>query len=230
MNQAHLSANGFAVISGVLNIAQVESLREIVARIEGQGVSRRQSVFAIRNLLDAPEIKELARSSAVRALIEPVLGPDCFAARGIFFDKTPDANWKVPWHQDLSIAVREKIEAPGFGPWSDKAGAIHVQPPREVLEKMLTIRLHLDPCDAANGALRVISGSHQLGKLEAAQIALETQKTGEVAAVPSGGAMLIRPLLLHASSPSQSPAHRRVIHLEFAATDLPAGLRWLHRI
>ena len=225
---SNLSGDGFAVISDVLNAAQVENWREIVARIEGAGVSRRQSVFAIRNLLDAPEIRELARSSAIRVLVEPVLGPDCFAARGIFFDKTPDANWKVPWHQDLSIAVQNKIEVEGFGPWSEKAGAIHVQPPREILEKMLAIRLHLAPCDATNGALRVISGSHQLGKLEAAQIALETQKTGEIAAVSSGGAMLMRPLLLHASS--HSPAHRRVIHLEFATCELPAGLRWLHRI
>lgn len=227
---SNVAGDGFAVIPDVLNPAQIEELREVVARIEGAGVSKRQNVFAIRNLLDSPEIQDLARSSAIRALVEPVLGPDCFAARGIFFDKTPDANWKVPWHQDLSIAVREKIEVEGFGPWSEKSGAIHVQPPAGILENMLAIRLHLDDCDGTNGALRVVPGSHTSGKLDAAQIALQVGKIEEIAAVGSGGAMLMRPLLLHASSPSHSPAHRRVIHLEFAASELPAGLRWLHRI
>ena len=194
-------------------------------------MSKRENVFAIRNLLDHSEIQNLARQSEIRALVEPILGANCFAARGIFFDKTPDANWKVPWHQDLSIAVQNKIESEGFGPWSEKAGAIHVQPPREILEQMLTIRLHLDPCDADNGALRVIPNSHVLGKLDSAQIALNSTTVEEVVVpVPAGGAMLMRPLLLHASSPSKSPAHRRVIHLEFAGVELPAGLSWLHWI
>ncbi len=224
-----INERGFAAQNRVMEFEEVEHWREIVAQINGAGVSKRQSVFAIRNLLDAPEIQELARSKPIRALIEPVLGPHCFAARGIFFDKTPDANWKVPFHQDLSIAVQEKCESEGFGPWSQKAGAVHVQPPREILENMLTIRLHLDACDAQNGALRVIAGSHRLGKLDAAQIALQTAQIAEIVPIPSGGAMLMRPLLLHASSPSENAAHRRVIHLEFAAAELPDGLQWLHR-
>ncbi|PQV63863.1 Phytanoyl-CoA dioxygenase (PhyH) [Abditibacterium utsteinense] len=230
MKQNNLETDGFAVAPQVISEAQIEKLQKIIAQIEGAGVSKRQSVFAIRNLLNVPAIQDLARSQLIRALIEPVLGPNCFAARGIFFDKTPDANWKVPFHQDLSIAVKSRIESPGFGPWSEKAGALHVQPPREILEQMLTIRLHLDACNADNGALRVIPNSHLLGKLDAAQIARQSTKNEEIASVASGGAMLMRPLLLHASSPSQSPAHRRVIHLEFAAALLPAGLEWLHRV
>ncbi len=225
-----LETDGFTVAPAVLDDKQVENLRQIVAEIEGAGVSKRQNVFAIRNLLDAPTIQELARSEAIRALIEPVLGADCFAARGIFFDKTPDANWKVPFHQDLSIAVRQKIEAAGFGPWSEKAGAVHVQPPAAILQKMLTIRLHLDVCDEQNGALRVVSGSHLLGKLDAAQIAREIEGPVATVPVPQGGAMLMRPLLLHASSPSHCASHRRVVHLEFAAAELPSGMEWLHRI
>lgn len=158
-----IETRGFAVVNGVLSELETQNWREITAQIEGDGVSRRQSVFAIRNLLDHPEICDLARSPEIRALIEPILGPHCFAVRGIFFDKTPDANWKVPFHQDLSIAVAEKIEVEGFGPWSEKAGTLHVQPPAGVLEKMLTIRLHLDACDAQSGALRVAPGSHRLG-------------------------------------------------------------------
>lgn len=39
----------------------------------------------------------------------------------------------------------------------------------------------------------------------------------------------MRPLLLHASSPALAPAHRRVLHLEYAAAPLPPGLEWHER-
>jgi ectoine hydroxylase-related dioxygenase (phytanoyl-CoA dioxygenase family) len=230
MNTDQLKTDGFAVVPAIMSAAEVEKWRGVVGRIEGTGVSKRESVFAIRNLLDEPEIQDLARSAQIRQLLEPTLGKDCFAVRGIFFDKTPDANWKVPYHQDLSIAVQEKAETEGFGPWSEKAGAVHVQPPASILEKMLTIRIHLDDCDETNGALRVIPGSQHLGKIESGRVASEIE-SGEVSVpVPSGGAMLMRPLLLHASSPAQNARHRRVIHLEFAGVELPGALEWLNRV
>jgi hypothetical protein len=88
----------------------------------------------------------------VRDLVEPILGSNFLPVRGILFDKIPDANWKVPWHQDVTIAVQEKVEAEGFGPWSIKADVLHVQPPASILEQMLSIRLHLDDCGEENGA------------------------------------------------------------------------------
>lgn len=222
---------GFAVVPHVLEASEVAALIEATLAPTTGTVSQRESIFAIRNLLEVPAIRELARHPSVRTLVEPVLGPDAFAVRGIFFDKTPDANWKVVWHQDLSIAVREKREVEGFGPWSVKAGAVHVQPPMAVLEKMVAVRLHLDPCTTENGPLRVIAGSHGLGRLSAAQIAEQRAKNEEITVpVPLGGALLMRPLILHASSPSQTPAHRRVVHLEFAAEVLPGGLEWHQRV
>jgi hypothetical protein len=68
---------------------------------------------ALRNL---PEIRELANSVELLDLVRPVLGPGAFAVRGLLFDKTPEANWGVPWHQDLTIAVKKRVEVPGFGP------------------------------------------------------------------------------------------------------------------
>jgi ectoine hydroxylase-related dioxygenase (phytanoyl-CoA dioxygenase family) len=222
---------GFAVVPDVLNQSETSALIAAIEMPSAGSVSQRESIFAIRNLLEVPAIRDLARHPAVRALVEPVLGPNAFAARGIFFDKTPDANWKVVWHQDLSIAVQEKREVDGFGPWSVKAGAVHVQPPMEVLEKMVTVRLHLDACTEENGPLRVIAGSHRLGRLSAAQIAQQRAEEDEITVpVPLGGALLMRPLILHASSPSQTPAHRRVVHLEFAAEPLPGGLEWHQQV
>lgn len=116
-------------------------------------LEKRGSAFALRNLLEIPEIADLANSTSIHALVRLALGGVCFPVRGILFDKIPEANWKVPWHQDVTIAVREKIETSGFGPWSTKAGVLNVQPPASVLEKMISIRLHLDPCDESNGGI-----------------------------------------------------------------------------
>ena len=216
---------GYALVPDALDDITTDALLKVVAPLHVEGAA------GARNLLDVPEIQTLARSPQVRALVEPILGPDCFAVRGIYFDKTAGANWKVPYHQDLSIAVEARRDIAGYGPWSSKAGVIHVQPPREVLENMLTLRLHLDDCDASNGALRVLPASHLPGKLGAPEIAHWRETVAEITcALSRGGVLLMRPLLLHASSPALVPTHRRVIHLEWAAHSLPDGLNWRHRI
>jgi len=152
--------DGFALVPGAVSPSTVHALRSALGSADGDGVRRRENVYAIRNLLEAvPAVRELARSPGVRALVEPVLGAGAFAVRGILFDKTPDANWKVAWHQDLTIAVRGRREVEGFGPWSEKAGVVHVQPPAAVLERMVTVRLSLDPCGPENGPVCVIPGS-----------------------------------------------------------------------
>jgi ectoine hydroxylase-related dioxygenase (phytanoyl-CoA dioxygenase family) len=221
--------NGFAIREAVLSSHEVEKLLLALEKIGEDGpVRKRGGVFAIRNLLDtSSEIRDLAHSSIVRKLVEPILGSEFLPVRGILFDKIPDANWKVPWHQDVTIAVQEKVEAEGFGPWSVKAEVLHVQPPASILEHMLCVRLHLDDCGEENGALRVIPGSHAYGRIPEAQIQSIRDLSNEaVCSVKSGGALLMRPLLLHASSPSRVPAHRRVVHLDFAAVSLPSQMRW----
>jgi len=224
-----IEENGFALRENTLSLSEIARLLTNLAEIDHPGtLQRRNAVFAIRNLLDAlPEFRELANSAAIRALIEPILGANAFPVRGILFDKIADANWKVPWHQDVTIAVQQRIETEGFGPWSIKASALHVQPPADILENMLSVRLHLDPCQAENGALRVLPGTHRMGRIPEDQIpAIREQSSEFVCESGPGGVLLLRPLLLHASSPSQLPNHRRVIHLDFAAVQLPNGLRW----
>ena len=94
---------------------------------------------------------------------------------------------------------------------------------------MLTLRIHIDDCDAANGALRVIPESHTRGLLSDEQIQdIIPRHETVVCAARQGSVLAMRPLLLHASSPATSPLHRRVVHLEFAAEPLPGGLEWPH--
>jgi len=226
---SQLECDGFAVVPEVLDAHTVAALVAAVGGVgDGASSQRRGSVYALRNLLeDVPQVAALADAPKVRALVAPILGPNCFPVRGILFDKTPEANWNVVWHQDLSIAVRERRDVDGFGPWSEKAGVVHVQPPAWILERMLTVRLHLDDCDETNGPLLVLPGSHRVGRLTASEVQQRRTLISSVACpVPSGGALLMRPLLLHASSASQSPRHRRVVHLEYAAEPLPVGLQW----
>jgi ectoine hydroxylase-related dioxygenase (phytanoyl-CoA dioxygenase family) len=225
-----LERDGYAVAPGVLGAEAVSGLLEALDGTQpGAGVLRRAgSVYGMRNLLSAvPEVRRLADAAIVRAWAEPVLGPAALPVRGLLFDKPAHANWKVPWHQDLTIAVRERLETPGFGAWSVKSGVVHVQPRVSVLERMLAVRVHLDDCGEANGPLLVLPGSHGSGRLDAAAIRLWRERAAPVACVVCrGGIVLMRPLLLHASSPARAPGHRRVIHLEFAADPLPGGLRW----
>ena len=119
----------------------------------------------------------------------------------------------------------------GFGPWSEKGGVPHVQPPAELLERMLAVRVHLDDCGAENGPVRVIPGSHRAGRLSPAAVDAWRAGAEPVDCLAERGAILaFRPLILHASSPAAAPAHRRVVHLEFAAEELPAPLEWHARV
>ncbi len=181
-----------------------------------------------RNVLDVPAvIAATSERSGVRALAQTVLGKDCFAARALLFDKTPDANWKVRWHQDLTIALRERRETPGFGPWTHKEGVAHALAPDTLLTRMLALRIHLDDCGEENGPLRVLPGTHLQGRLSEADIENRKSRIAAVTCLARRGDVLaFHPLLLHASSPATKPGHRRVLHLEFAADALPGGLEW----
>ena len=160
-----------------------------------------------------------------------VLDAEAIPVKAFVFDKTPQANWKVAWHQDLTIAVKKYQPVPEFSNWSQKAGVVHVQPPIEILEKLLTLRIHLDNCDRNNGALKIIPGSHRYGKLALTDIE-QWKKSSPVLTceVQAGDVLVMRPLLLHSSSPATSPTHRRVLHLEYAAINLPDGLEWCEAI
>jgi len=222
--------DGFTIVPGVVDRLAVGELLDALSALVpgGAALGRGGRVYASRDLLGAsPRVRALAASAATRTLVEPVLGPNAFAVRGLLFDKTPEANWMVPWHQDLTVAVKARADAPGFGPWTVKTGVPHVQPPADVLGRMVSVRVHLDDCRAGCGPLRVVPGSHRQGRLNVEQTRAWLERVAPVACpVPQGGALVMRPLILHASSASDDPGHRRVIHLEYAADPLPSGVEW----
>ena len=225
-----VNESGFAIIPNVIELSLADALSAEIQQLQlSQAVKQRGGkAFGIRRLLEVvPAVRTLAESEILRSLVEPALGKNAKVTRGIFFDKNPVANWKVPWHQDVMIALQAKKEAAGFSAWSTKAGVVHAQPPVEILQSILAIRHYLDDTDENNGALRVIPGSHKFGLLADEEINKLKENTGEVTCVVTkGGALLLRPLLLHASSAAILPTHRRVLHLEYSAHNLPDGLEW----
>lgn len=227
-----LAAAGHATIPALYTPAETAALLACIegAPAAGPNFRRSQDVFAIRNLLgEIPALGPLLATPALRRLLGELFPEGCHLTKAIYFDKPAGSNWLVAWHQDLMINVAQRADRPGYGPWTAKAGWVAVQPPAAVLENTVTIRLHLDDCDATNGALKVVPGSHRQGVVLAETIASQTAAAA-VCAVPAGGAMLMKPLLLHASSRSTSARPRRVIHLEFSAEELPAGLTWRERL
>jgi ectoine hydroxylase-related dioxygenase (phytanoyl-CoA dioxygenase family) len=133
----------------------------------------------------------------------------------------------VAVHQDLSIPVRERIDVAACSAWSEKEGVLFVQPPATVLDTIVAVRLHLDDSTPSNGPLRVVPGSHRRGRLTSAQVQTVREESGEIACpVPKGGVLVMRPLLLHASSKAQVSAPRRVLHFVFGPPVLSLGLSW----
>jgi len=225
-----IERDGYAILENWIDNYPLELLEK---EFQNVGIDHRASqragrAFGLRNLMTAvPLTRELAISESLRSIVEPFLGSSARVVRTIYFDKHKDANWKVAWHQDLTIAVREKVNVEGFRAWSMKAGITHVQPPVSLLEHMLTIRVHLDDTGEANGALRVLPGTHRFGRLEPDQIQHWKQHQQlVVCSVKRGGVVAMRPLLLHSSLPALNPTHRRVLHFEYTSSDLPSGLEW----
>jgi ectoine hydroxylase-related dioxygenase (phytanoyl-CoA dioxygenase family) len=170
----------------------------------------------------------LAASGPVGAVASSVLGSACRPVRAILFDKTPAANWTLGWHQDRTISVAQRIEVDGFGPWTVKDGLLHVAPPFDVLRRMVTLRVHLDPVPMTNGPLLIAPGSHRLGRIAQADIPNVVQRCGVAECLAEAGDIwLYATPILHSSKSALDPGHRRVLQIDFAAEELLGSLKWL---
>jgi len=224
---AEFEERGFHLARKISGSDEIDRLKMALAQSQIARAERSGQTYGARNLLHLVDVQGVAANSKITAYLQLLLGPAFQVVRGIFFDKTESANWPVPWHQDLSLAVRERRNLPGWGNWTVKRGVTHVQPPREILSRMVTMRLHLDDCPIENGPLRLIPNSHRDGVLGRREIGAEMQKQEEVIVADAGDALFMRPLILHASSSARTPSHRRVLHLEFAPVGLlPNELAW----
>jgi ectoine hydroxylase-related dioxygenase (phytanoyl-CoA dioxygenase family) len=188
-------------------------------KLRSGGIRNLEKKFvSIARLTVAPQVLEIA----ARRLVRPPR-----LVRALFFDKTPQKNWFVAWHQDKTVTLSRKTDIDGWRAWSLKERVWHVQPPCAVLERMLTIRLHLDPADDTSGCLKVIPESHRFGVLKQQSIdRIVASNDARACVVCAGDAVIMRPHVLHSSARSIGQPHRRVVHLEYSDYDLPAGIDW----
>ncbi len=218
---ASFQSQGFALVPAVLDASACASISMLLDASPTTGAGSRR-------LLLNTWCQDLAVKLRSSVQIAPFLAVDSVAVQCTVFEKTPHKNWLVALHQDRSIPVRKKVEGAGLSGWCEKEGDIFVQPPPALLEKLTAVRVHIDPCPVKNGALRVVPGSHRLGLLTAQRADDFRARTGEVA-IPAaqGEALIMKPLILHASSKSSSDERRRVLHFVFGPRTLPLGLEWL---
>ena len=205
-------------------VLPAEAVRELLTVAERMPANR-----AGVRLFGAPSLQELlGPQGSVGRLATTVLGAAARPVRAVLFDKTQKTNWLVPWHQDRTIAVRDRGEADGFRPWSIKAGVHHVEPPFELLAGMMTLRVHLDDCDEDNAPLLIAPGSHLLGRVRATDAQAEAERIGGVACLAQAGDVwLYATPILHASDRAKRPRRRRVLQVDYAMCDLPDGLDWI---
>lgn len=169
----------------------------------------------------------LATTGCIGAIAASILGEASRPVRAVFFNKTPQTNWSLAWHQDRTICVKEKREASGFGTWTIKQGMIHVAPPVEILEGMVTIRAHIDNVPSTNAPLLIAPGSHRVGMVPTHRIDDVVQQCGTTACLAAAGDVwLYSTLILHASEAATVPSKRRVLQVDYSASDLPGGLQW----
>lgn len=213
--------DGAAHFAAVLSRTSVEHLRALA----DDAVRARPGA----RLQDATALSELRPPfGAVGVLAARLTSPAARPVRAVMFDKTPDANWAVAWHQDRTILVRRRVEVEGFGPWSTKDGLLHVAPPFEILQRMITLRVHLDPVDAANAPLRAALGSHRLGRMAADEVSARAAEQVVIECLAEAGDIWAYATpILHASHRAELPGRRRVLQVDYADFDLPGGLEWL---
>ena len=208
-----VQSDGFGIVPEILSEFQAKSLREELLRTE-----LLRSRAGIRHVMAHAKVMEFARDSKVSRIVQSILGEFAIPFRATLFDKSPASNWLVMWHQDTALPLTEKSECEGWGPWSVKDSVTYAHAPREALEEVLAVRLHLDDSNAENGPLRILPGTHLAGVLADDEIQRLSQNTKAVECpVAMGGVLLMRPLVVHASSKSTSAQPRRVLHIEYAA-------------
>ncbi|MBU6955153.1 phytanoyl-CoA dioxygenase family protein [Hahella sp. HN01] len=216
--------DGFEWLRDALPASLINAILQEVARDDevnsGSGVRNAERKYAtLKEWLAGGDLKRLACRYLEGAPQQ---------VRTILFNKSPRKNWLVTWHQDRTVCVKARFDAPDWGPWSEKDGVMHVQPPIATLERMLAFRIHLDPTDESNGCLKVIPGSHREGLLSHERIQQVAASSKPLScAARAGDILVMKPHLLHASSKGTAPNQRRILHVEFSDYPLPAGAQWV---
>jgi hypothetical protein len=212
---------GFRLLPGLL---EPERRRALIAELSAP----RHGTAGQRELLEQPWCRDLAQWLRRLESLHPFLPADHVAVQCTLFEKSLDRNWLVTPHQDLVVPVARRVDGGALGGWSVKGERHFVLGPPALLRDMLAVRLHLDDATEADGGLRFVPGSHRQGVLDDEAVRRWRDDAGEqVVEARAGDALLMRPLVLHASSKASAVmGRRRVLHFLFGPPALPYGLAW----
>lgn len=214
LRRDEIVTRGFAILPEALTQRDISRLAESLNQTQ-----LARSRAGMRHALKHPAVVATARDPRLLGIAREILGCDPFPFRATLFDKNPVSNWLVVWHQDTALPLRERREIAGWGPWSVKDGVIYAHAPASALSRVVSLRLHLDNSTSENGPLRVLPGTHTMGVLNDDAIhRLSTEVTVVECQVPRGGILVMKPLIVHASSKSRSAMSRRVLHIEYSAS------------
>ncbi|MFT5527694.1 MAG: ectoine hydroxylase-related dioxygenase (phytanoyl-CoA dioxygenase family) [Pirellulaceae bacterium] len=233
---SQLRRDGYVIVKNAIDRDVIDDAKtQFLVACESQSgnsatiQNSRGANFAARNVLDwFPQSLTIWRTEKILQLLADTLGNGCGLVRGLYFDKPPSRSWALPWHKDMTIAVQQHRDFENGSPFckpTTKAGVPHVEASHDLLKNMLTLRIHLDDVTLDNGPLKVVPGSHHSGK-ESTQ---ETTLSPETILADVGDVLAIHPLVSHCSPESTvgCTAHRRILHLEFAAdSSLPQQWQW----
>jgi ectoine hydroxylase-related dioxygenase (phytanoyl-CoA dioxygenase family) len=153
--QSFIRLHGYAILPNIFPHNEISE----VADVNSQSQLKRSRAGA-RHILSVPAVSKVAEDLRLLSIAREVLGQAAIPFRATLFDKSPSSNWLVAWHQDTALPLVKRIEEPGWGPWSIKEGVNYAHAPREALEQVLALRVHLDDSESANGPLRVIPDTH----------------------------------------------------------------------
>lgn len=221
----NLLTNGYEIVEDVYSSDEISQILQLIESKEIVGQ------FGVREFLqDHPDIKQLIFTNNLVDIIKTISSKCHKAIKSIYFDKPPNSNWVVNWHQDLTINLTHKIDCEGYKNWRVNTERTIVQPAIEMLESIFTIRIHLDDCTKENGALRVIEKSHQKGVIELKEWISKKEGIEKICEVKKGGILILKPLTLHASKRTENQKNRRVIHIEFTDQELPKGMNWNEKL
>lgn len=210
---------GFFITDTLLSISTCEELSQKTWSETRSGGNR--------NLLQEPWCQQLSQQLKRLTPLDRLIPKDFVAIQCTYFEKSTDTNWLVPIHQDLSIPVKNRIDSAELNGWSVKHGEHFVQTPIEFTKQLIAVRLHLDDCQAEDGAVIVVPGSHLAGKIDSAEAPqIRQRKVNQVCVIQAGAVLIMRPLLLHMSSKASGNSKRRVLHFVFAPPTPPLGLTY----
>ncbi|WP_372371489.1 phytanoyl-CoA dioxygenase family protein [Candidatus Uabimicrobium sp. HlEnr_7] len=210
-----LKSQGFFKAQQKISSSKIDSLLECIEQIKPNHSYpksiryRKNKLYAIRNLIQiSSPIKDILSDTIIKNICRGSV-----IIHSLLFDKITEANFRVPFHQDIVM--------PHHGADKIVTNVPHKNLPPEILEQLIVMRIHLDDNNIDNGPLQVIPQTHSQGIISDKGISNIVQKKNKhVCTMLRGEILLMKPLLLHSSNRSSSHKHRRVIHLVFAPRSL----------